>query len=113
LIERLEGIEVNGDREPRVPQTSNLSFDGLDRQALQMALDLAGLACSTGSACSSGSSRPSTTLTAMGLCERRITSALRLSLSRFTTDQEIERAVEIIVSVVQKLRRKGSPISVQ
>lgn len=112
LIERLEGIEPNGDPQRRVPQTSNLSFAGLDRQALQMALDLAGVACSTGSACSSGSSRPSTTLTAMGLSEPRIASALRLSLSRFTTQDEISRAVDILVSVVQKQRRLGDVTSV-
>ncbi len=104
LIDHLDGVLVNGDPESRLPNTSNLAFEGLDRQALQMALDLAGVSCSTGSACASGSSRPSITLLAMGLDENRIAGSLRFSLSRFTSASEIDRATEIIASVVGKLR---------
>jgi cysteine desulfurase len=105
LMESLDRISVNGLRSNRVPQTANLAFEGVDRQALQMALDLAGVACSTGSACSSGSGLVSTTLKAMGLSERKLASSLRFSLSRFTTAQEIDQAVERIVHVAQKQRR--------
>lgn len=111
LVNSLSDVEVNGCREQRVPQTSNLSFSGTERQPLQMALDLAGVACSTGSACSSGSSRPSTSLTAMGLSQDRIASALRFSLSRFTTEEEIAQAADIVTNVVkkqQKVRNSGS-----
>ena len=104
LCNELERIAINGSEAPRLPQTSNLAFGGADRQALQMALDLAGVACSTGSACASGSSRPSPTLVAMGLEERRIASSLRFSLSRLTTPAEIDNAVDRIAAIVHKLR---------
>lgn len=90
---------------PRLPHTSNIAFTGLERQALHMALDLAGIACSAGSACSSGSSRPSGVLLAMDLPEAVVGSSLRFSLSRFTSDEEIDDAIAIISRVVRKLRR--------
>jgi cysteine desulfurase len=102
LMQQLNIVSVNGQGSSRVPQTSNLAFEGLDRQALQMSLDLSGIACSTGSACSSGSSRPSPALQAMGLSEKRVSGSLRFSLSRFTTEQEIDQAVETILKVVRK-----------
>jgi cysteine desulfurase len=88
----------------RLPHTSNVAFHGLERQALQMALDLAGLACSAGSACSSGSSRPSPILLAMGLPDAIVGSSLRFSFSKSTSLQEIDSAIEIIQSVVARLR---------
>ncbi len=90
---------------PRLPHTSNLAFPGADRQALHMALDLAGLACSTGSACASGSSRPSPVLTAMGIPDNVAIGSLRFSLSRFTVRSDVEKAVEIIKHTVAKCRR--------
>lgn len=107
LVAQLDRVFIQGELSPRVPQTSNLAFEGLDRQALQMALDLAGVSCSTGSACASGSSRPSTTLLAMGLSEARVAGSLRFSLSRFTTVEEMERAVEIVIRVVEKQKASG------
>jgi cysteine desulfurase len=89
---------------PRLPHTSNLSFAGLDRQALQMALDLNGVACSTGSACSSGSSRPSGSLLAMGLPDEVILGSLRFSFSRFSTEQDLVRSLEIIAAVLERSR---------
>jgi cysteine desulfurase len=94
----------------RLPHTSNVAFVGLERQALHMALDLAGVACSTGSACSSGSSRPSPVLLAMGLSEEIVNSSLRFSLSKFTSDEEIDSAIEIIARVVQRLRPKVAAV---
>ena len=95
---------VNG-AEPRLPNTTNVSFPGLDRQALLIALDMGGIACSTGSACASGSSEPSRVLQAMGLEEDRVESSIRLSLGRFTTASEAGTAAERILSTVSRLRR--------
>ncbi|MBX3420854.1 MAG: cysteine desulfurase [Pirellulaceae bacterium] len=103
LLAQLGQAQVNGQPEWRLPQTSNIAFVGIDRQAMQMALDLAGVACSTGSACASGSGRPSPTLQSMGLDASRVDSSLRFSLSRMTTATEIDQAVEIIVRVARKL----------
>ena len=97
---------VIGAAAPRLPHTSNIAFVGLDRQALMMALDLAGVACSTGSACASGSSEPSPALVAMGLPEEQISSSLRFSLGATTTAAEIDEAARRILSVVNRLRRE-------
>ena len=93
---------VIGKEAERLPQTSTISFIGQDRQALLMALDLAGIACSTGSACSSGSGRPSHVLQAMGLPRETIDGALRFSLSRFTTETEIDAAIGVIDKVTSR-----------
>lgn len=104
LLEADAAVVVNGS-EPRLPQTSNLSFLGLDRQALWMALDLAGLECSTGSACSSGASEPSHVLLAMGLTSDRVDSALRFSLGYATTMPDVMDAADRILRTVKHLRR--------
>lgn len=105
IVNELDDVHVNGAIDSRLPQTSNLAFVGLDRQALQMALDLEGVACSAGAACSSGSSRPSATLMAMGLSEQRVAGSLRFSLSRFTTETEVLQAAEVVVRVAKKMKR--------
>jgi cysteine desulfurase len=102
----LENIVVIGEQSPRLPNTSCLSFPGLDRQPLVMALDLAGVACSTGSACASGSSEPSPTLMAMGLPTDVINGAIRLSLSAFTTAEEVAEAARRIINTVKHLRAR-------
>jgi cysteine desulfurase len=90
---------------PRLPHTSNIAFVGLQRQALFMALDQAGVACSTGSACASGSSEPSPALVAMG-CERSVVgSALRFSLGATTTEREIDEAARRILRCCNDLGR--------
>ena len=93
---------VIGATSPRAPHTSCIAFPPADRQSLQMALDLAGIACSTGSACASGSSQPSHVLQAMGLAEPIVNSALRFSLSRFTTHEEIVAASRIVAETLQR-----------
>lgn len=95
---------IIGHRSRRLPNTSCISFPGLDRQALVMALDLAGVACSTGSACASGSSEPSPTLLAMGLRSDVIRGAIRLSLGAFTTAAEIAEAARRISKTVNHLK---------
>jgi cysteine desulfurase len=90
----------------RLPHTSNIAFVGLDRQALFIALDQAGVACSTGSACASGSSEPSSTHLAMGLNPAVLGSALRFSLSVTTTAADVDEATCRIVKVCNDLRQR-------
>jgi cysteine desulfurase len=104
LRAELPEIVIIGEKSPRLPNTSCVSFPGLDRQALVMALDLAGVACSTGSACASGSSEPSPTLVAMGLPKAVIDGAIRLSLGAFMTGDEIAEASRRIIKTVKHLR---------
>ena len=94
---------VVGQESPRLPQTSCISFPGVDRQALMMALDVAGVCCSTGSACASGSSEPSPVLIAMGLPEEVIEGAIRFSLSIFNTPAEVDSVVEILAKILPLL----------
>ncbi|MEQ8837157.1 MAG: aminotransferase class V-fold PLP-dependent enzyme, partial [Lacipirellulaceae bacterium] len=98
-------VKTVGDLKQRVPHISNLIFPDVDRQALVMALDLAGVAISTGSACASGSSKPSPTLLAMGLSEEEISGSIRVSFSALTTRDEIDGAARRILNVVNGLRQ--------
>ena len=104
------GLVVNAEDAPRLPHTSNVSFPGLDRQALLMALDLAGVACSTGSACSSGSSEPSPVLIAMGADDAVVGGSLRLSIGAGTTPAEIEEAARRIVDCARRLAGENDPL---
>lgn len=103
VLDALRNVEINGSAD-RLPHTSNLSFVGVDRQQLFMALDFAGIACSTGSACESGSSEPSHVLAAMDLEPSRISSAIRFSFGPTTTLEEIDLAVHRILKVANNLR---------
>jgi len=98
------GLVVNGAGAPRLPNTSNIAFTGLDGQVLLMAMDLAGVACSVGSACSSGSTELSPTLLAMGLPKSIVGSSLRFSLGATTTAAEIDEAIHRILQVCHELR---------
>lgn len=101
------GAQVIGEEVPRLPHTSCIAFPGVDRQALLMALDFAGVQCSSGSACASGSSQPSHVLTAMGLPLEWINGAIRFSFSRFTSREELEEAALRISQVVHRLRKRA------
>jgi cysteine desulfurase len=100
-------IAIIGEDAPRLPNTSCISFLGCDRQALVMALDLAGVACSTGSACASGSSQPSPVLQAMGCEPSVMAGAVRFSLGATTSVSEIEDAVALIGRAQQEVRAAG------
>jgi cysteine desulfurase len=100
---------VIGRDAPRLPHTSNIAFVGLERQALFMALDQAGVACSTGSACASGSSEPSPVHLAMGLDRDQISSALRFSLGAATREADVRDSVQRILKCCNDLRRKKHP----
>jgi cysteine desulfurase len=104
---KLPGARRNGG-EPRLANTANVSFEGADAEALVMALDLEGVAVSTGAACAAGGIEPSHVLKAMGLPPERVQSSLRLSLGRTTTEEEVDRAADIIVAVVGRQRQTAS-----
>jgi cysteine desulfurase len=108
LLAELPGAVIIGRESERLPNTANIAFTGFDRQALVMALDMAGVACSTGSACASGSSEPSPTLTAMGLKKDVLAGSLRLSLGATTTKAEIEEATRRILNVCKHLQHAGN-----
>lgn len=108
LLARIPDAHVNGDTMRRVPNTSNLMFPGIDSESLVIALDLAGVACSAGAACSSGAVDPSHVLTAIGLTKAEARSSIRLSVGRTNTPEEIDQAVEIIVTVVARQRGVGA-----
>jgi len=105
LLDAGIGAAVNGAGVPRLPNTSNVTFRGADAEGIVIGLDLQGIAVSTGSACSSGRVEPSRVLLAMGLTADEARSTVRISLSRFTTAEEIERAAEEILKVVPKTIR--------
>jgi len=104
LVERVPLARVNGDRAHRVPNTTSLSFPGAGGEALLISLDLQGIACSTGAACSSGSTEPSHVLLAAGLARHDARSTLRFSLGRPTTSDEVDYAGSVIPSVVERIR---------
>jgi cysteine desulfurase len=110
LLEKIPGARVNGDTSRRVPNTSNLLFPGAAGEALVIALDLEGIACSTGAACSSGSIEPSHVLLMAGLSDEDARSSLRFSLGRPTSAEEIDRAISVIPAAVERLRAL-SPLS--
>lgn len=103
LVRRIAGAIVVGRDSPRLPHTTSISFPGLDRQILQMALDKEGIACGTGSACASGSSQPSHVLQAMGLPKEVVQGAIRLSLSWENSLEEVDHACEQIIRVIERL----------
>jgi cysteine desulfurase len=104
LLSRIPYSQANGARAPRTPNTTNITFPGIEGEALVIALDLKGLACSTGAACSSGAVEPSHVLTAIGLSPEDARASLRFSLGRHTTSAEIDIALEIVPAAVEQLR---------
>lgn len=115
LLERIPGAQGNGDRTRRVPNTTNMTFANAGGEALLIALDLQGIACSTGAACSSGSTEPSHVLLAAGLTHDDARSSLRFSLGRATTREEVERAIEVVPEVVERIRSLSprAPVAAQ
>jgi cysteine desulfurase len=104
LLDRVPHTWINGARAPRVPNTSNLTFPFIEGEAMVIALDLKGIACSTGAACSSGALEPSHVLMALGLAPEDARATLRLSLGHQTTEEEIDFALETIPPVIERLR---------
>lgn len=104
LLNRVPHAHVNGSRSLRTANTTNITFQYVEGEALVIALDLRGLACSTGAACSSGAIEPSHVLTAIGLPPEEARASLRFSLGRFTSVEDVEFALEVIPGVVEQLR---------
>jgi len=104
LLERVPDTEVNGGGSPRLPNTSNLMFRGIDAVALTILLDEVGICASAGSACKSGAGVASPVLTAMGRSPEEASSSVRLSLSTITTDEDIDYVLEQIPPVVARMR---------
>jgi cysteine desulfurase len=105
VLDRIPGTGINGARWNRVPNTSNIYFDGIDGEALVIALDLRGFAVSTGAACSSGALAPSHVLTAIGLSADRARSSMRFSLGRSNDAAQVDALVEALGASVAHLRR--------
>jgi len=104
ILTAVPGTAVNGDRDSRVPNTTNISFDRVEAESLLIALDLEGIAVSTGSACSSGTLEPSHVLKAMGLPAHRTQNSIRFSLGAANVDADVDRVVAVLPGVVEKLR---------
>jgi cysteine desulfurase len=105
LLERIPQSWVNGARASRTPNTTNMTFPFIEGEAMVIALDLKGIACSTGAACSSGAIEPSHVLTAIGLPAKDARATLRLSLGHQNTREEIDFALDTIPAVIERLRQ--------
>jgi cysteine desulfurase len=104
VLETIPDTMVNGDREHRLPNTTSIVFEGIDSEAVLLLLDQAGVCCSAGSACTTGSVHPSHVLKAMGFSTDRARSSLRFSFGRYNTAEEVRRGLEILRGVIGKLR---------
>ncbi len=104
FLARVPHARVNGSGAPRTPNTSNIIFPFVEGEALVIALDLKGIACSTGAACSSGAVEPSHVLTAIGLPAEDARASLRFSLGRETSDEDVDFALAVVPGVVEHLR---------
>ena len=116
LLENIEAVGVNSSGSARVPNTSNVYFEYIEGEAMVIALDLKGLAVSTGAACSSGAIEPSHVLTAMGLSPDRARGSIRFSLSKSNGDEDVDFAMELIPATIARLREispvyKPAPVS--
>jgi cysteine desulfurase len=104
ILAQVEECGINGEGAPRVANTTNLYFDHVEAEALVIALDLKGLSVSGGSACQSGATEPSHVLTTMGLTPARARASIRFSLSRLTTEEEVDEGLKLIPTAVARLR---------
>ncbi|HET9264432.1 MAG TPA: cysteine desulfurase family protein [Vicinamibacterales bacterium] len=104
VLERVSGTAINGDRARRVPNTTNISFEGVEAESLLIGLDLEGFAVSTGSACSSGTLEPSHVLRAMGLSAHRTQNSIRISLGAGNTDEQVDLLLDKLPGIVSRLR---------
>jgi len=108
ILTSIHGVKLNGHREKRLPNNINLSIDGVEGESLLMSLDNKGIGASSGSACSAGSGEPSHVLSAIGLSTEAMSGSLRLTLGRFTTEDEIIYAADVLKEVVYRLRKLSS-----
>ena len=104
ICEMITGTTVNGDREHRIPTLSNISFSSVEGEGLLINLDMHGIAVSTGAACSSGTLEPSPIIRALGADDERARGAVRFSLGRFNTAEDVGRLLEVLPTAVETLR---------
>ncbi len=109
IMDAIDGVTRNGAKEPRLANTSNLSFANCEAEAILLLLDREGICASSGSACTTGSLAPSHVLTAMGLTPELAISAVRLSLSKYSTDEEVDHLLAKMPEIIAKLRGNPSP----
>ena len=109
IMDVIDGVTRNGAKEPRLANTSNLSFANCEAEAILLLLDREGICASSGSACTTGSLAPSHVLTAMGLTPELAISAVRLSLSKYSTDEEVDHLLAKMPEIIAKLRGNPSP----
>jgi cysteine desulfurase len=105
ILKTVPDSQLNGSREKRLPNNANFSFKGVEGEAIVIALDQEGICVSTGSACSSKSLEPSHVLLALGLSHPEAHGSLRLSLGRYTTEKEIDKVLEVLPKIVERLRK--------
>jgi cysteine desulfurase len=105
VLSGIDGTTLNGDRTLRLPANANISFECCDGQNLLFLLDMAGIAVSTGSACSSGAVTPSHVLTAMGLGESAAKSAVRFTFGKYNTVSDVEQTIDCLKKAVKKIRK--------
>lgn len=103
-IMKIDRVHLNGDREKRMPSNLNFSFEGVEGESLLLQLDLQGIAASSGSACTSGSLDPSHVLLSIGLPHEIAHGSLRISMSEYTTEEEVDKLIEVLPVIVNKLR---------
>jgi cysteine desulfurase len=104
ILRRIPGVSRNGAKEPRLPNTCNLAFDGVEAEGILMLLDQAGICASSGSACTTGSLDPSHVLTAMGCSAARARSSIRFSLGIYNTDAEVDYVLDRLPGIIGRLR---------
>ena len=109
ILKRIPHSRRNGDRDARLPNTSNLSFDGVEAGDVLKALDHVGVCASSGSACTTGSLEPSHVLTAMGLSAARAQGSIRLSLGIYNTEAEVEHLLQHLPAIISELRAGAKP----
>ncbi|HNX96773.1 MAG TPA: cysteine desulfurase family protein [Candidatus Aminicenantes bacterium] len=108
VMSAVREVRINGAKVPRVPNTSSLSFQGIDGESLALGLDMRGICVSTGSACSTGETEPSHVLLAMGLSPRDAQGTVRVSLGRETCEADVDTTVRALMEVVARLRQISS-----
>jgi cysteine desulfurase len=121
ILTKIPKVKLNGHKELRLPNTSNLSFEGIEAEAILILLDHQNICASSGSACTTGSLEPSHVLTAMGLSPELAKAAVRFSLSVYNTEAEIDKTLEVLPGIVEKLRaapkgtvtKDASPTAIQ
>lgn len=108
ISESIENVRINGASGPRIPNTSNIYFPGVSGEAMVIALDTMGIAVSSGSACSSGSTEPSHVLTGMGFSREYAKSCVRFSFGATNTREDVDRLIEAVAQCAARLRKHGA-----